>query len=133
MQPVPRALDTNNASVAEMARAPVLGRIPRATLLAVEQERRALDPRPEQLDVTAAHVVGRPRPHVVVELPAVGAVLVLVDPMHGEVPRLLGRQVRVLLLHAPEGVLDRRIAAGKPAGEVSLLARLLPHQDSAGS
>src|SRR5262245_66113396 len=73
MQPVPRALDANNASVAEMTSTPVLGRIPCATLLAVEQERRALDPRPEQLDVSAAHVVGRPRPDVVVELPAVGA------------------------------------------------------------
>ena len=69
-----------------------------------------------------AHVVGRPRAHVVVELPAVRAVLVLVDAVHGEVARLLGGEVRVLLLHAAEGVLDRGVAPRQAAGQAALLA-----------
>ena len=99
----------------------------RPALLAVEQERRAGDPRPQELDVAAAHVVGRPRAHVVVELPAIGAVLVLVDAVDGEVARLLGGEMRVLLLHAAEGVLDRGVAPGQPAGQAALLADPLVH------
>ena len=75
----------------------------------------------------AGHVVGRPGADVVVELPAVGAVLVLVDAVDGEVARLLGGEVRVLLLHAAEGVLDRGVAPGQAAGEPALLADPLVH------
>src|SRR5262249_30909752 len=122
MQPVPGTLDADDASVAEMASASVFGRISRAALLAIQQERGARDPLPEQLDVAAAHVGRRPRRHGDGELPSVRPDLVLVDPVYCQVPRLLSRQVRVLLLHAPEGLLDRGVAAGKPPGEVALLA-----------
>src|SRR5713226_9321574 len=127
VQPVARPLDADDLRVAEGLGAAVLGRVPRAALRAVEQERRTADARPQELDVPAAHVVRRPRAHVVVELPAVGPVLVLVDAVGGEVPRLLGGEVRVLLLHTAEGVLDRRVAPRQPAGERALLADPLVH------
>src|SRR5262245_13115252 len=78
MEPVAGPVDADHLGLTEVADPPVLGGIAGAALLAVEQEGRACDPRPEQLDVAARHVVGRPRAHVVVELPAVGPVLVLV-------------------------------------------------------
>src|SRR2546422_8456675 len=121
MEPVAGAVDADYLRMAKMPGPAIFGRIARPALLAVHQERRAIDPRPEKQDVTTPHVVGRPGTHVVVELPAVRPVLVLVDAVHGQVPGLLGREVRVLLLHAPEGVLDGGVATGESAGEVALL------------
>src|SRR6267378_4790695 len=119
VEPVPGAVDADHPDVTEVRRPTVLGGIARAALLAVEEQRRARDPRPEQLDVAALHVVGRPRAHVVVELPAVRSVLVLVRAVHGQVPGLLRREVWVLVLHATEGVLDRVVTSRQPAGEVA--------------
>src|SRR5260370_5863180 len=77
VQPVARPLDADHLRVAERLRAAVLGRVPRPALRAVEQERRAADARPPELDVPAPHVVRRPPPPAVVDLPALGPVLVL--------------------------------------------------------
>ena len=104
-----------------MPRAAVLAGLEAQLSRAVDEQRRAGDARPQRLDVGRGHVVGRPGAHVVVELPAVGAVLVLVDAVQGEVARLLGGEVLVLLLHALEGVLDRGVAARQAAGEAALL------------
>src|SRR5439155_11205458 len=127
VQPVPRPLDADDARVAEGLGAPILERVPGPALLAVQQQGGTVDPRPQELDVPARHVVGRPGAHVVVELPAIGAVLVLVDTLGGQVPRLLRGKMRVLLLHPAEGLLDRRVAPGHPAGEVALLSDPLVH------
>src|SRR4029453_3388691 len=116
MEPVPRAVDADHPRVGKVARPAVRGRITGAALLAVEEQGGAGDAAPQTLDVLAAHVVGEPRTHVVVELPAIGPVLVLVHAVLGEMTRLRGGEVRVLLLHAAEGVLDGRIAAGGGAG-----------------
>src|SRR6059058_1565980 len=104
MKPVPGALDADARGMAEGSVAAVVGGIAGAALLPVQEKRRTGDALPEGLDVPAAHVVRKPRAHVVVELPAICPVLVLVHAVAGEVPGLLGREVRVLLLHAPEGV-----------------------------
>src|SRR3989442_5426562 len=90
MEPVAGAVDADHLRMAKMPGPAIFGRIARPALLAVHQERRAIDPRPEKLDVTTPHVVGRPGTHLVVELPAVRPVLVLVDAVHGQVPGLLG-------------------------------------------
>src|SRR6266542_2432040 len=127
VEPVPRPRDADDARVAEGLGAPILERVPGPALLAVQQQGGTVDPRPQELDVAARHVVGRPGAHVVVELPAIGAVLVLVDTLGGQVPRLLRGEMRVLLLHPAEGLLDRRVAPGHPAGEVALLADPLVH------
>src|SRR5437867_9598060 len=121
MEPVPGALDAEHPRVAKVRRPPVLGGIARAALLAIQEQRWAGDPRPEQLDVAAPHIVGRPGPNVVVELPAVGPVLVLVGAVHGQVAGLLRGEMRVFLLHAAEGVFDRGVATGKSRGEAPLL------------
>src|SRR5215470_10486358 len=127
MEPVAGPVDADHLCLTEVADPPVLGGVTGAAFPAVEQEGRARDPRPEQLDVATLHVVGRPRAHVVVELPAVRPVLVLVRAVLGEVPRLLDGEARVLLLHPAEGVLDRAVAARQAAGEVTLLADPLVH------
>ena len=127
VQPVAGALDADDARVAEVRGAAVGRRITRPALLAVEEQGRAPDPTPQGLDVASGHVVRRKRAHVVVELPGIRAVLVLVRAVHGEVARLLGAEMRVFLLHAPEGVLDARIAPGQPPRERALLADPLVH------
>src|SRR5512134_579310 len=120
VQPVARPVDADDRRMAEDIRAAVVGRVAGAALVAVEQEGGTADPRPQELDVAAAHVVGREDADVVVELPAIGAVLVLVRAVDGQVPRLFRREVGVLLLHAMEGVLDRRIAPRQPASKAAL-------------
>src|SRR5207247_3007104 len=55
------------------------------------------------------------------------AVLVLVDALSGQVPRLLRGEMGILLLHAADGVFDRRVAARQAAGETALLADPLVH------
>src|SRR5262245_57778088 len=121
------AVDADDGRMAKRLRPAVLGGITGPALLPVEEQRGTRDPRPQQLDVAARHVVRRPHPYVVVELPAVRGVLVLVDALRGEMPRLLYGQMRVLLLHAPESVLDRRVPPRHAAGERSLLPYPLVH------
>src|SRR6267143_5258202 len=127
VQPVAGTLDADDARVTEVRGAAVGRRIAGPALRAVEQQRRTRDAIPQGLDVATGHVVGRKRAHVVVELPGVGAVLVLVGAVHGEVARLLGGEVWILLLHAPERVLDARIAPRQPPRERALLADPLVH------
>src|SRR5207247_5584162 len=113
VKPVPGALEADARGMAEGPVATVVGGIAGAALLPVQEKRRTGDALPKGLDVPAAHVVRKPRAHVVVELPAIRPVLVLVHAVAGEVTGLLGREVRVLLLHAPEGVLDGGVATGQ--------------------
>src|SRR5439155_2932066 len=127
VQPVPRPVNAHDSRVAKGCGAAIVGRVAGFAFLAVQKKGRAVDPRPQLLDVPGAHVVRGPGTHVVVELPAIGAVLVLVDALGGEVPRLLGGEMGVLLLHAAEGVLDRRVAPRQAAGEAALLADPLVH------
>src|SRR6202158_2622419 len=109
MQPMPRLVDADDGSVLKRRRAAVLGRVAGLAFLAVQEKGRAVDSRPQASNVVTRHIVRRPGAHVVVELPAVGAVLVLVDALGGQVPRLVGREMRVLALHAAKGVFDRRV------------------------
>src|ERR1700730_14438321 len=111
------ALEADHARVLEMPRAAVLLRVRGPALLAVHQERRAGDAAPQLLDLLHLHVAGRPDAHVIVELPAEGAVLVLIDAVLGEMARLLGREVLVGRLHAAERLLDRSVAARQAARE----------------
>ena len=105
----------------------VLLGILRPALRSPDQERGTGDPRPELRGFLRVEVVGRESAHVVVELPAIGAVLVLVDPVHRQVCRLLGGQVRVDLLHALHGLFDRPVVARRPAGELAQCLDPLPH------
>src|SRR5512132_569493 len=75
MEPVAGAVDANHARAGKEAGAAVLVGVAGAALLAVEEQGGAGHARPEMGDVPPAHVVGKPRPHVVVELPAIGPVL----------------------------------------------------------
>src|SRR3990167_9164534 len=127
VEPVPGAVEADDGGVAEDLRPAVLDGVAGLALPAPQGRGGAADPRPEELDVPAAHVVGRPGAHVVVELPAVRPVLVLVDAVGRQVARLLRREVRVLLLHAAERVLDGGIPPRKPASEATLLADPLVH------
>src|SRR5947209_20577628 len=120
MKPVPGALDADARGMAEGPVAAVVGGIAGAALLPVQEKRRTGDALPEGLDVPAAHVVRKPRAHVVVKLQAICPVLVLVHAVAVEVPYLLGRQVRVLLMHAPEFSLDGAVATCQPHCHASL-------------
>src|SRR6185312_9796691 len=121
MDPMSCLLEALDARRPEMPDAPVLDRVGRPALLAVDEEGRAVDPRPELLDLALGHVVGRPGADVIVELPAIGAVLVLVDAVLRQVPRLLWREMLVRLLHALERFFDRGVAPRQAAGEAALL------------
>src|ERR1700730_6950425 len=127
VQPVPSLVDAEHFCVAKGLDAAVLRRVSRLALLAVEKQGGTVDPGPQGGDVPATHVVRRPGAHVVVELPAIGTVLVLVDAVGGQVPCLLGGEVRIFILHAAKSVLDRMVAPGQPAGQAALLADPLVH------
>ena len=127
LHPVAGAFEAHDFRRVEMLQAAVLLRVGGPALGAVDQQRRTGDARPEFLDRPARHVVGRPGADVVVELPAVGAVLVLDHALFGQVARLFGREVLVLLLHPPEGVLDGGIAARHAAGELALFGDPVLH------
>ena len=86
----------------------------------VEKQHRAGDALPQRRHVVVGDVVRAQRASVVVELPSVGAVLVLVAAVNGEVPRLFRRQVRIGLLHALVGVLHACVAAGRAGGKRSV-------------
>ena len=79
------------------------------------------DAGPEAGDGVAGHVVGGPEANVLVEFPAIGAVLVLVDAMLGQMPGLLGGQVGVGFVHAPMRFLQGRVTARHPGGVGALL------------
>jgi hypothetical protein len=118
---VPGALELDDAGGLEMLHPAIAARVGSPALLSVDQQRRTADPRPQPFDVRLCDIVWRPRADVVIELPAIGAVLVLVDAVHGQVPRLLGGEMLVLLVHPRVGVLDRRVATGKTSGEFALV------------
>src|SRR3970040_287840 len=120
VQPMPRLVDADDSGVAKRRGAAILGRVAGLALLPVQEKGWTVDPRPQVFDVETGHDVWGPGAHVVVDHPAVGAVLVLVDTLGGQVARLLGGEMRVLLLHAAERVLDRGVAPGHPAGEATL-------------
>ena len=127
LDPVAGALELDDLGGLEMLDAAVLLRIGGPAFLAVDQQGRAGDPRPQLLDRLVAHVVRLVDAHIVVELPAVGAVLVLVDALLGQVAGLRGGEMLVLLLHALEGVLDRRVFARPPGRQLPLLVDPLGH------
>src|ERR1700733_5227360 len=116
MHPVSGGLYAEHTGIAETCCAPVFSWIFRPTFLAVDQQRRARDARPQLRDFLACHVVGWPDTHVVVELPTIGAVLVLAHAVLREVARLFGRQMWVLFLHATERILDRGITPREATG-----------------
>src|ERR1700727_1423954 len=111
---MPGTIDAENGGVKKIASAAIFRGVLRPTLAAVDQQRRAGDARPQRSDFPASHIVGRPDADIVVELPTVGTVLVLVHTVLREVARLFGGQVRVLLLHAVQRVLDRGVAPRQP-------------------
>src|ERR1700674_1663641 len=106
MQPMPRLVDADDGSVLKRRRAAVLGRVAGLAFLSVQEKGRAVDSRPQAFNIVTRHIVRGPGAHVIVELPAVRAVLVLVDALGGQMPCLLGGDMRVLALQAAERVLD---------------------------
>src|SRR5207247_11100466 len=78
MGPMTGALDGYDAGILEVLHAAVVFRVRRPALLAVDQQRRAADPAPQLDDLVLNHTVRRVGADVIVEFPAVGAVLVLV-------------------------------------------------------
>src|SRR5271157_3403057 len=114
VHPVSGAWHAEHADIPEVAGTAVLLWVPCPSHLAVHQQGRAGDARPKLGDLLARHVIGWPDADVIVELPAIGAVLVLIHAVLREMARLLGREVLVLRLHAGERVLDRGIASRQP-------------------
>src|ERR1700709_2343946 len=59
--------------------------------------------------------------NVIVEFPAITAVFVAADAMHGKMPRLLITQMAILHLHARQSLFNAGIAFWRPATEATLL------------
>src|SRR5262245_19768100 len=70
VHPMAGASDGDHLRLPEMSHATVLCRIGGPALIAVDEQRRAGDASPELFHLGVGHVVGRPRSHIVVELPA---------------------------------------------------------------
>ncbi len=121
MHPVACAVRGQHPRILEILQTSINRGISRPAFLAPHQHRLAGDPAPQRGDLLARHVIGRPQADVVVEFPAVGAVLILVGAVLRQVARLLRRQVRVRLLHAGICVLQRRIAPRLLSRELPLL------------
>src|SRR5579862_7701922 len=79
MDPVAGALERHHFRILEMADAAVLLGIGGPAFLAVDEQRRAGDARPQILGLGLGHAVGPVGADVIVELPAIGAIFVLVD------------------------------------------------------
>src|SRR3546814_17415945 len=58
---------------------------------------------------------------IIVELPAIAAVLVLRDAVKRQVPRPVRRKMPVFFLHPGQGLVDGGVAPRLPAGELPLL------------
>src|SRR3546814_4208879 len=63
----------------------------------------------------------RDRAHIIVELPAIAAVLVLRDAVKRQVPRPVRRKMPVFFLHPGQALVDGGVAPRLPAGEMLLL------------
>src|SRR5215831_15493335 len=77
VDPMPGVVDRRDFGVAEIADAAVLLGIGRPALFTVDQQGRAGDARPQRLGLRLSHAVGSLGADVIIEFPAVGAVLVL--------------------------------------------------------
>src|SRR5437660_5267764 len=115
VDPMPGAVERDHTGMPEVAQATIGLGVRGPAFLAVDQQGGTGDARPELLDLGLRHAVGRIGARIIVEFPAVGAVLILVDAVLGQVARLLGREMPVGLLHALQGVVDREIAARQPS------------------
>src|ERR1700732_2044291 len=79
VNPMPGALERDHTGMPEVVQATVGLRVRGPAFLAVDQQGGTGDARPELLDLGLRHAVGRIGARVIVEFPAVGAVLILVD------------------------------------------------------
>ena len=122
MHPVAGVVHADGAGVLEVVEAAVLLRVGGPRFGAVDEQRRAGDAPVEAVGLARRHAHRRPGAGVVVELPAVGAVFVLVAAVDGQMPRLFGGEMRIGLLHALEGVLQRRVALRNPRRELAQIA-----------
>src|SRR6267378_6473598 len=92
LQPVPGAFDSDQFGLPEMLEhAGGLG-IRQETLAAADQQRRTLDARPQRDVVLQRQPVGRAGAKIWIELPAIGAVGIPLQAVHGQMVRLLARQ-----------------------------------------
>src|SRR6516162_7926228 len=89
VHPVSGIFDRHYFRVAKVARPAVVHWVGSPAFLAKDQKRRAADPPPQLFDLDDSLFIGRIGSDVIVEFPAVGAVLVLIDAILGKVPRLL--------------------------------------------
>src|SRR6266852_5258956 len=100
VDPMPGTVERDHTGMPEVAQATVGLRVCGPALLAVDEQGGTGDARPELLDLGLRHAVGRIGARVIVEFPAVSAVLILINAVLGQVARLLGREMLVGLLHA---------------------------------
>src|SRR5262249_16775132 len=122
VDPMAGAFYRDEFRISEMTYPPIFQRVRGPALPAVNEERRTGNALPQLLHLADRHLIRPVRPHIIVELPAIGAVLVLVYPVLRQMQRLLGSEVAVLLLHTPKGILDRGVPARHPPGKGALLA-----------
>src|SRR3546814_6146303 len=80
------------------------------TVGAIEQQGGAGDRRPQRLYVRPRQVEDGTDVQIIVELPATAAVLVAIDPLHGQMTRLFGGKIAILGHHPGEPIVERRIA-----------------------
>ena len=102
VQPVTRVLELDHFGIGKVVEPAVAFGVGGPTVGAIQQQCRRADRRPGLVEEFIGDVLDRPDVEMRVEFPAVGAVFVAVDPMHGQVARLLLGEIAVLLDHARE-------------------------------
>ncbi len=112
MRPVAGAVDIDQPRILEVCDAPVDLGIGGPGFGAAHQQHGRGDAAPDAMLVFGGQPA-RPaaQPHGIVELPRIGAVLVLHRAVDGQMARLLIVEMGVLFFHARDGIFDARIFA----------------------
>ena len=83
--------------------------------------------RDQRRAMAAGHVVGGPEPDILVEFPAIGPVLVLVDPVFGQMAGLFRREMGVGFAHTGVRVFQGFVAERSAGGVGALFLDPGPH------
>ena len=114
---MPGVVDFVQRRVPKVPQRVVLADAVRIALAGVHDQHRALDALPQRGHVRVRNVVRPWRARVVVELPRVGAVLVLIAAVGGEMPSLRWGEMWVRFLHPLVGVFQGGVAARHPGSQ----------------
>src|SRR5262249_30151571 len=127
MHPVAGTGNVDAVHLLKGAGPPILHGIIGPALGAAQEQCRAGNPLPDTARFFDIELIRRLRPHVIIEFPGIGPILITIRTMQRQVIRLLGRQALVRFLHALHCLIKAGIAAGMPTSIGAHLGDPLAH------